>query len=322
MRAIQMQKNGGPEVLELTEVPIRQPGPGEILVRHEAIGLNFIDVYQRIGLYPGPLPMILGREAAGVVEALGEGVTHFKAGDRVGYCSQLQAYAETNTIKADQAVKLPDSVSAQTAAAVLLKGMTAEFLVRRVWHVVKGDTVLAHAAAGGVGTLLCQWLHHVGVRVIGTVGTAEKADHAKAHGCDEVILYRDEDVAARVKELTGGKGVKVAYDSVGKDTLEASLNSLAPRGLLAAYGNASGPAPGVEPLRLLRGGSLYMTRPALFGYIGTREELDESANALFEVLASGAVKVEIGQTFPLEQAAEAHRALEARKTTGATLLIP
>ena len=322
MRAIQMQKNGGPEVLEVVEVPVRQPTAGEILVRHQAIGLNFIDVYQRIGLYPGPLPMILGREAAGVVEAVGEGVTRFKAGDRVGYCSELQAYADTNTLKADKAVKLPDSVSAQTAAAVMLKGMTAEFLVRRMWHVAKGDTVLVHAAAGGVGTLLCQWLNHIGVRVIGTVGSAEKAVHAKAHGCDAVILYREENVAARVKELTGGKGVKVAYDSVGKDTLDASLDSLAPRGLLACYGNASGPAPAVEPLRLQRGGSLYMTRPALFAYIATREELDESANALFEVLSSGAVKVEIGQTFPLDKAADAHRALEARNTTGATLLIP
>jgi NADPH2:quinone reductase len=322
MRAIQMLKNGGPEVLELAEVPIRQPGDGEILVRHQAIGLNFIDVYQRIGLYPGPLPMILGREAAGVVEAVGPGVTRFKTGDRVGYCSELQAYAETNTIKADKAVKLPDGVSAETAAAVMLKGMTAEFLVRRVWHVGAGDTVLVHAAAGGVGTLLCQWLAHLGVRVIGTVGTPEKAVHAKAHGCAEVILYRQEDVAARVKELTGGKGVKVAYDSVGKDTAEASLNCLAPRGLLAIYGNASGPAPAIEPLRLMRGGSLYLTRPALFAYIATREELDESAEALFHVIGSGAVKVEIGQTFPLDKAADAHRALEARNTTGATLLIP
>ncbi len=323
MRAILVERLGGPEVLAPAEVPIRPPGPGEILIRHEAVGLNFIDVYQRTGLYPAPLPAVPGREAAGTVEAVGEGVSRFRVGDRAGYASEAGAYAECNTVRADRAVRLPDSIDSRTAAAALLKGMTAEFLARRVWpQLAAGDWVLVHAAAGGVGTILCQWLAHRGVQVIGTAGSAEKAAYARAHGCAEVVLYREEDVAARVKALTGGAGVRVAYDSVGKDTVEASLASLGRRGLFVSFGNASGPVPGIEPLRLSRGGSLFLTRPTLFDYIATTEDLDASAAALFEVIASGAVTVKVGQTFPLERAADAHRALESRATTGATLLLP
>lgn len=322
MRAIRLEKTGGPEVLHLVDLPTPEPGPGEIRVRHQAIGLNFIDTYQRGGLYPMPLPATLGLEAAGVVEALGEGVTRFQVGDLAAYNGSLGAYAEANVLNAARAVKLPSHVDARTAAASLLKGMTAEFLARRIWPLHAGDWVLVHAAAGGVGLILCQWLAHLGVRVIGTVGSEEKATLAKANGCAEVVLYRSEDVAKRVREITGGAGVKVAYDSVGASTVEASLNSLQPRGLFVSFGNASGPVPAIEPLRLSRGGSLFLTRPTLYNYIGTMPELDESAAALFEVIGKGAVKIAIGQEFPLEAAAEAHRSLEGRATTGSTLLIP
>ncbi|HTK35990.1 MAG TPA: quinone oxidoreductase [Caulobacteraceae bacterium] len=322
MKAIQIQRTGGPEVLALVDVPPRPPGPGEILIRHEAIGLNFIDVYGRTGLYPMALPAVLGREAAGVVEAIGEGVTRFRIGDRAAYASEIGAYAEMNTIAAARAVRLPDAVSSRTAAAIMLKGLTAEFLTRRIWPLRQGDSVLVHAAAGGVGTLLCQWLAHLGMRVIGTAGSEEKAALALSHGCAEVIRYRHENVAERVKDLTGGTGVAAVYDSVGKDTQEASLASLRRRGILISFGNASGPAPAVDPLRLSRGGSLFLTRPTLFDYVVTTEELDAAAEALFHVVTSGAVKVEIGQEFPLAQTADAHRALEGRATSGATLLIP
>jgi NADPH2:quinone reductase len=266
--------------------------------------------------------MVIGNEAAGVVEAVGEGVTRFRKGDRAAYATELGAYAQMNTVKEGRAVRLPDAISTRTAAAIMLKGLTAEFLSRRIWPLSKGDTVLVHAAAGGVGTLLCQWLAHLGVEVIGTAGNAEKAALAKTHGCAEVILYRQEDVAERVKALTGGAGVKVVYDSVGKDTLDASLASLARRGLMISFGNASGPAPPVDVLRLSRGGSLFLTRPTMFDYLVTTEELDTAAAALFDVVSSGAVKVEIGQEFPLANVADAHRALESRATTGATILIP
>jgi NADPH2:quinone reductase len=322
MRAVRIAEYGGPEVMALAEVERPTPGPGEILIRHEAIGLNFIDVYQRTGLYPGDMPQTVGREGAGVVEAVGEGVTRFRPGDRAGYASVLGAYAEYNVVPEGRAVKVPEGVDSRTAAAALLKGMTAEFLARRIWPLERGDAVLVHAAAGGVGTILCQWLAHLGMRVIGTVGSTAKAELARANGCAEVILYTEEDVAARVRELTGGAGVRVAYDSVGKATLEGSLSSLSRRGLMVCFGNASGPAPAVEPLRLARGGSLFLTRPVLFDYIATTEELDASAAALFAVLASGAVRIDIGQEFPLAQAADAHRALEGRATTGATVLIP
>ena len=321
MLAIQAARTGGPEVLEAVDLPVPSPGPGQILIRHQAVGLNFIDTYHRSGLYPMKMPAVLGLEAAGVVEALGEDVTRFKAGDRVAYNGSLGAYAEAAVVAADRAVKVPDGVSLETAAAVLLKGMTAEFLVRRCHKVEPGQTVLIHAAAGGVGSILVQWAKALGATVIATVGSEPKAALASDHGADHVILYGEEDVAARVADITGGKGVAVVYDGVGKDTFEASLKSLGRRGVLATFGNASGPAPAIAPLELAAK-SLFLTRPRLFDYIVTTQELDESAAALFAVLESGAVKIEVGQTFPLADARAAHEALEGRRTTGATLLIP
>lgn len=322
MRAVRITRTGGPEVMELVDLPPPAPGPGQALVRHKAIGLNFIDTYQRAGLYPLTLPAILGNEASGVVEAVGEGVEAVKVGDRVAYASIPGAYAEASVVKADRLVKLPDSISFETAAAVMLKGLTAEFLLR-IWPLAKGDTVLVHAAAGGVGSILTQWLHHLGVGVIGVVGTEAKAELARGQGCTDTIVHGDGvDVAERVRALTGGDGVKVVYDSVGKATFEASLKSLARRGLLVSFGNASGPVPPVAPLELSRNGSLFLTRPTLGDYIKTRAELETAAAALFEAIASGAVKVEIGQTWPLAEVRAAHEALEGRRTTGATVLIP
>lgn len=323
MLAIQIQRTGGPEVLEAVDLPAPVAGPGQILIRHKAIGLNYIDTYHRTGLYPVKLPAVLGQEAAGLVEAVGEGVTRFKAGDRVAYGSgPMGAYSELHVVPADRAVKVPDGISLEIAAAIMLKGMTAEFLVRRCHPILSGEWVLVHAAAGGVGSILTQWAHALGTRVIGTVGSAAKAKIAKAQGCEEVILYGEEDVAARVKEITHGKGVSAVYDGVGAATFEASLNSLARRGILVSYGNASGPAPAVEPGRLARGGSLYLTRPTLFDYIATHAELESSASAVFEAVLSGSVKIEIGQTFALAEARKAHEALEGRTTTGSTLLLP
>jgi NADPH2:quinone reductase len=321
MLAIQAVRTGGPEVLEAVDLPVPTPGPGQILVRHQAVGLNFIDTYQRGGLYPMKMPAVLGLEASGVVEALGEGVTRFKTGDRVAYNGTLGAYAEAAVVPADRAVKVPEGVSLEIAAAVLLKGMTAEFLVRRCHKVEPGQTVLVHAAAGGVGSILVQWAKALRATVIATVGSEAKAALARDHGADHVILYGEEDVAARVAEITGGRGVAVVYDGVGKDTFEASLKSLGRRGVLATFGNASGPVPPFAPLEL-SGKSLYVTRPRLFDYIATTAELDESAAALFAVLESGAVKIGIGQTFPLAETRAAHEALEGRRTTGATLLLP
>jgi NADPH2:quinone reductase len=321
MLAIQAVRTGGPDVLEAVDLPVPSPGPGQILVRHQAVGLNFIDTYQRSGLYPMKMPVVLGLEAAGVVEALGEGVTRFGIGDRVAYNGTLGAYAEAAVVPADRAVKVPDGVSLETAAAVLLKGMTAEFLVRRCHKVEPGQTVLIHAAAGGVGSILVQWAKALGATVIATVGSEAKAALAREHGADHVILYGEEDVAARVSEITGGVGVAVVYDGVGKDTFEASLKSLSRRGMLITFGNASGPVPPFAPLELGTK-SLFLTRPRLFDYIASTAELDESAAALFAVLASGAIRIEVGQTFPLAQARAAHEALEGRRTTGATLLIP
>jgi len=320
MRAVRLHATGGPGALSLEEVPVPTPGPGDILVRHAAVGLNFIDIYQRDGLYPIPLPTTLGLEAAGTVEAVGPDVTRFRLGDRVAYCSSLGAYAEANVVKADRAVRVPDAVSFDTAAAGLLKGLTAEFLVRRLWPLAPGDTALVQAAAGGVGLILCQWLKATGIRVIGCVGSDAKAELARSHGCDEVIIAGREDVAARVRALTGGAGVKVAYDSVGRATLDGSLVSLARRGLLVSFGNASGPPDPVDPLRLSRAGSLFLTRPTLFDYVSTPVELDAAADALFGVIATGQVQVRIGQTFALEDIAAAHVALAGRATTGATLL--
>lgn len=321
MLAIQAVRTGGPEVLEAVDLPAPAPGPGQVLVRHQAIGLNFIDTYHRSGLYPMKMPAVLGLEAAGVVEALGEDVTRFAVGDRVAYNGTLGAYAQAAVVPADRAVKVPDAVSLQTAAAVLLKGMTAEFLVRRCHKVEPGQTVLVHAAAGGVGSILVQWAKALGATVIATVGSQAKAILARDHGADHVILYGEEDVAAQVLEITGGRGVAVVYDGVGKDTFEASLKSLARRGTLVTFGNASGPVPPFAPLEL-GSKSLFLTRPRLFDYIVTTQELDESAAALFAVLESGAVKIEVGQTFPLAEARTAHEALEGRRTTGATVLIP
>lgn len=323
MRAVRLERPGGPEVLVVADVQTPEPGPGEIRVRHAAVGLNFIDVYQRSGLYPVPLPGGLGLEAAGTVEAVGAGVARFAVGDRVAYASGPPgAYAEAHVVRAERAVRLPDDVSDEIAGACLLKGMTAEYLVRRTFPVQAGQTILVHAAAGGVGQILCQWAVSLGARVIGTAGSPEKAEIALRNGCAEAVLYRDEDVAARVRALTNGAGVPVVYDSVGAATFEASLGSLARRGVLVSYGNASGPVPPVAPLRLSQAGSLYLTRPTLFDYTATTEELDASAAAFFEVVRSGAVKIEIGRRWRLEEAADAHRALEARETTGPQVLLP
>jgi NADPH2:quinone reductase len=323
MRAIRFQATGGPEVLELAEVETPQPGPGQVLIRQEAIGVNFIDTYHRGGLYPVRLPSGLGSEGAGVVEAAGEGVTRFRPGDRAAFAGGvLGAYADYVVVDAGRAVKLPEGVDVRTAAAALLKGMTAEFLLRRCHAVQPGETILVHAAAGGVGQIMVQWAKVLGAVVIAAVGSPEKAERARGLGADHVILYRDADVAQEVRALTDGKGVPVAYDSVGKATFEGTLASLAKRGLFVSFGNASGPAPPVEPQRLARAGSLFFTRPTLFDYIATTEELDESAGALFDMIGSGKVKIEIGQTFPLAEARKAHEALESRATIGATLLIP
>lgn len=322
MRAVQFARTGGPEVLELVEVDTPSPAAGQVLIRHEAIGINFIDTYHRSGLYPVKLPTTPGGEAAGVVEAVGDGVTRLKVGDRVAYSGGFGAYAEANVVAADRAVKVPDNVDTRVAAASLLKGMTVEAFVRRCYPVQAGQTVLVHAAAGGVGQIMVQWLKAIGAEVIATVGSDAKAARARELGADHVILYREQDVAAEVRRITGGKGVPVAYDSVGKDTFEGTLGSLARRGWFVSFGNASGPAPAVEPFRLSRGGSLVFTRPTLFDFIVTTEELDASAAALFEMIGSGRIKIDIGQTFPLADARAAHEALESRATVGASLLIP
>ncbi|MDR6626613.1 quinone oxidoreductase [Caulobacter segnis] len=321
MLAIRFSRAGGPEVLEAVEVEIPSPAAGQILIRHAAVGLNYIDTYHRSGLYPLKLPSGVGLEAAGTVEAVGEGVTRFKVGDRVAYNGTMGAYAEAAVVPAERAVKVPEGVSLETAAAALLKGMTAEFLVRRCFHVKHGDTVLVHAAAGGVGQILVQWCKALGATVIATVGSEAKAAIARELGADHVIDYGHEDIAARVTELTGGQGVAVVYDGVGKDTWAASLKSLARRGVMVTFGNASGPVPAFAPLELSVK-SLFVTRPRLFDYIATTQELDESAQALFAVIGSGAVKIDIGQTFPLGEARAAHEALEGRRTIGATLLVP
>ena len=323
MKAIRIEQTGGPSVLRVVEVPIPSPKPGEVLVKHAAIGVNFIDTYHRTGLYPIRLPSGLGMEGAGTVEAVGEGVTRFAPGDLIAYASgPIGAYAEFHVVSADRAVRLPIGVSVEVGAAALLKGMTAEFLLRRCYSVQPGQTVLVHAAAGGVGSILVQWAKALGAKVIATVGSEDKATRARALGADHTILYREQDVAAEVRKITGGVGVPVAYDSVGAATFEGTLGSLARRGLFVSYGNASGPAPAIEPGRLSRMGSLFLTRPTLFDYVATTEELDASAATLFGVVGSGQVRIDIGQTFPLEEAQRAHEALEARDTVGASLLIP
>lgn len=323
MRQVRISAHGGPEALELAEVPIPTPKAGEIRIKLAACGLNFIDIYHRTGLYPVPLPTGIGLEGAGIVEDVGEGVTRFVPGDRAAFCTgPLGACAEQACVPEGRAVLVPDEVPLDVAAAVMLKGLTAEFLVRRLKPLGPGDTVLFHAAAGGVGLIACDWLRAMGVEVIGTVGSPEKADLAREHGCAHVIAYRTENVAARVRDITGGKGCSIVYDSVGAQTMTGSLDSAARRGLVVSFGNASGPPSPVAPLELSRRGSLFLTRPTLFDYVAQTNELDAAAAALFGAIASGAIRPVIGQRFALAEAAAAHRALEGRQTTGSTVLLP
>lgn len=323
VKAIRITETGGPEVLKLVDVDLADPGAGEVQVQHTAIGLNYIDTYFRSGLYPAPIPCGLGLEAAGVVTKVGDGVTALKTGDRVAYGSgPLGAYSEAQNAPANRVVKVPDGVSDKDAAAMMLKGMTAHYLLRRTYEVKAGDTILFHAAAGGVGLIACQWAKHLGATVIGTVGSEEKAALAKQAGAGHTILYRDEDVPARVREITGGKMVPVVYDGVGKDTFEMSLDCLAPLGLLASFGNASGPVPPFDLSILNLKGSLFVTRPSLAAYTASDEDLAMTAADLFEVMAKGAVKADVRQEYALADAAQAHKDLEGRKTTGATVLIP
>jgi NADPH:quinone reductase len=322
-KAIRVHAHGGPEVLSWEEVPVGDPGPGEARVRHTAIGLNFVDTYHRSGLYKLPLPFTPGQEGAGVVDAVGPGVTDVKPGDRVAYgTGPVGAYSHLRVLEAARLVPLPAGIDDRTAAAMMLKGLTAQYLLRQTATVQRGETIVFHAAAGGVGLIACQWAKHLGATVIGTAGSEEKAALARAHGCDHVILYNHEDVAARVRALTGGRGVRVVFDGVGKATFAASLDCLAPRGLLVAFGNASGAVPPLDILSLSSKGSLYLTRPTIGNYVGTRETLRAAAAELFEVVQSGAVRIEVPQSFPLEDARAAHAALEARKTSGSTVLVP
>jgi len=323
-RAVQIAQHGGPEQLKIAMVTVGDPGPGEIRIRHKAVGLNFIDVYQRSGLYQLLMPLNLGMEASGVVEAVGEGVTHLKVGDRAAYASQPPgSYCEVRVMPAKCVCKLPDAISFETGAAMMLKGLTAQYLLKKVRPVEglePGDHVLFHAAAGGVGQIVCQWAKSLGLQLIGTAGSDAKCELAKANGAAFAINYSKEDFAARVKEITGGKGVKVVYDSVGKDTWDKSLDCLRPFGLMASFGNASGPVPPFAPGSLAGKGSLYVTRQTLFTHIATRESTQAMANDLFDVVVSGKVKINIDQTYPLEQIQKAHIDLEARNTTGCTIL--
>ena len=321
-QAIRIHQNGGPEVLRWEAVDIPDPGPGEAVIRQTASGLNFIDVYFRIGLYPAPsFPLTIGNEGVGVVEAVGDGVSEVAVGDRVTYCMSLGSYAQRRIIASRFLVKIPDGISDEQAAAVMLKGCTVQYLVRRTHAVQPGETVLFHAAAGGCGLIACQWLKHLGATVIGTVGTREKAELARAHGCDHPIVYTEESFVDRVQELTGGKGVPVVYDSVGKDTFDDSLRCLQPRGLMVSFGNASGAVEPFRPVLLAQKGSLFLTRPTLANYTSTRQELEETTAELFDVVGSGAVRIEVNQTYALQDAAQAHRDLEARRTTGSTVLL-
>lgn len=323
MKAIRIERTGGPEVMQLADVDPAPPGPGEIRIRHTAIGLNYIDTYHRSGLYPVKLPSGLGLEAAGVVEETGEGVTHLKAGDRVAYGNgPLGAYAQARNAPANRVSRIPDGISDETAAAMMLKGMTVRYLLRETYKVAAGETILIHAAAGGVGLIACQWAKALGATVIGTVGSDDKAELARAHGCDHVILYTKEDVPARVREITGGKGVPVVYDGVGKATLMASLDSLQPRGLLVSFGNASGSVEGFDLGILAAKGSLYVTRPTLATYVARDADLQANAKDLFDMVGSGKVKIEVHQRYPLAEAVQAHRDLASRKTTGSTILVP
>jgi len=322
-KAIRIHQQGGPEVLKWEDVQVGDPGPGEARVRHKACGLNFLDVYQRGGLYKLPMPTGLGSEGAGVIEAVGAGVSHVKAGDRVAYAGGAPgAYSEVRNIAADRLVVLPEGISFETGAAMMLKGMTAQYLLRRTYKVQAGETVLLHAAAGGVGLIACQWLRALGVTVIGTAGSEEKCALAKAHGAHHCINYAKEDFVERVKAITGGKGVPVVYDSVGKDTFMKSLDCLQPFGLMVIFGNSSGAVPPFDLSVLAQKGSLFVTRPTLVTYVAKREDLSAAAKDLFDFVLSGKVKIEINNRYPLKDAAQAQRDLEARKTTGSTILIP
>ena len=321
--AIRIAQTGGPDVLRLEQVELAPPQAGEVRVRHRAIGVNFIDIYHRTGLYKLPLPSGLGLEAAGEVEAVGPGVTRFKAGDRVVYASgPIGAYAEASNVPAERAVAIPAGVSYEIAAAVLLKGLTAHYLLRRTYPVKAGQTILFHAAAGGVGVIAVQWAKRLGAHVIGTVGSEAKVAIAKNLGCDHVIVPSRENVANRVRELTGGKGVPVAYDSIGRDTFHATLDSLAPLGMFVSFGNASGPVPPFDGGLLAQKGSLFFTRPTLAHYVTSAAELDVGAGELFDLVRHGEIRIQPPRVFPLAQAADAHRALESRQTTGSLVLVP
>ncbi|MEJ7137625.1 quinone oxidoreductase family protein [Amphibiibacter pelophylacis] len=325
-RAIRIHQTGGPEQLQLDHITAGEPGPGEVRIRHHAIGLNFIDVYHRTGLYPLALPATLGGEGAGVIEAVGDGVTHLKVGDRAAYAGAgAGSYCDVRVLPAMTVCRLPDNIAFDTAAAMMLKGLTAQYLLlgcRPVEGLNSGDHVLFHAAAGGVGLIACQWARHLGLKLIATAGSDEKCALALEHGAVHAINYRTENFAQRVREITGGAGVKVVYDSVGKDTWEGSLDCLQPLGLMVSFGNASGPVPPFSPAILAAKGSIYVTRQTLFSHIRTRERCQAMADALFEVVSSGAVNIRIDQRYPLEQVQEAHRHLEARATTGSTVLLP
>jgi NADPH2:quinone reductase len=322
-KAIRISKTGGPEVMEYIEVAVGEPGPGEARVRHAACGLNYIDVYFRDGTYPSPLPAGLGMEAAGVVEAVGAGVSHVKPGDRVAYAARPPgAYAELRVMSAAGLVKLPDSIDFETGAAMMLQGLTVQYLFRRTFPLRGGEAILFHAAAGGVGLIACQWARALGVTMIGTVGSDEKAELAKAHGCTHTINYNKENFVERVKELTDGKGVPVVYDSIGKDTFIGSLDCLSPLGMMVSFGNASGPVPPFSLAELASRGSLFITRPTLFSYAAKREDLETMAAELFGMVESGKIRIDINQRYALADVAQAHRDLEARKTTGSTILLP
>lgn len=322
-KAIRMTRTGGPEVLEYVDVEVGEPGPGEARVRQHAIGLNYIDVYFRTGLYPMPLPSGLGQEGAGVVEAVGEGVTHVQPGDRVAYAGRPNgAYSEVRTMPADILVRLPDGIDFETGAAMMLQGLTVQYLFNGTYQIKPGQTILFHAAAGGVGLIACQWARALGVNLIGTVGSKEKGELAKAAGAAHVINYNEEDIVARVLEITQGQKVPVVYDSVGKDTFIRSLDCLQPRGLMVSFGNSSGAVPPFSMNELASRGSLYLTRPSLAAYVATRADLEARAADLFAMVESGKVKIDVRQRFPLADAAAAHVALEARRTTGSTILLP
>ena len=322
--AVRVHKVGGPEVLTYEDVPVAEPGPGQVKVRNHACGVNFIDTYFRMGMYPSPvgLPFVSGNEGAGEVIAVGPGVTEIKVGDRVGYVSGLGAYAAERLLPADRAVKLPDNISYEQAAAMMLKGLTVQYLVRQTYKVQKGDNVLIQAAAGGIGLIACQWANHLGANVIGTVGSKDKAELARKHGAHHTILYRNEDFPAKVKEITGGKMCAVVYDGVGKDTFPASLDCLKPLGMFVSFGSASGQIEAFNINILQTKGSLFATRPTLNTYAAKREDLLKMASELFEVVGSGAVKIPVNQKYPLKDAQKAHRDLEGRATTGSTILLP